>query len=88
MATGVYGNVHGPDNVTEYATFLNALVADCVREYGLARVQSWQFRVGTECNYDGHWSDTEQKYLETYAAARAAAKKNAPLARSARIRLT
>ena len=65
---GTFGQTRGPDNVTEYASFISLLVEQLVGRYG-QQVGGWCFRVGTEPNNPtGHWNDTVEKYVEMYAA--------------------
>ena len=71
-AGGVYGNVKGPDNVTEYGEFLSAMMQELLHTYGSETVNNWQYRVGTETNYGGHWTDTLEKYIAVYDVAQKA----------------
>ena len=65
-----YGQNLGPDNVTLYAEgFIDPLASQLVARYGLDRVRTFSFRVGTEPNTSpGHWGDTVGKYVDMYVA--------------------
>lgn len=67
--TGLYGMNYGPNNVPEYAAWIESLLHAMVGRYGKERASSFWFRVGTEPNTrPGHWNDTNTKYVEEYVA--------------------
>lgn len=64
-----YGMDYGPDNVTEYAEWIETLLSAMIARYGESRASDFWFRVGTEPNTrPGHWNDTNQKYVDEYVA--------------------
>lgn len=66
---GGYGMNYGPDNVTEYADWIETLLHAMVSRYGKERVSSFWFRIGTEPNTrPAHWADTNEKYVAEYVA--------------------
>ena len=64
-----YGNNMGPQNVTEYAEFVQTLLQGMVSRYGMPMAQTFWFRVGTEPDTQpNHWNDTNAKFVEMYVA--------------------
>ena len=64
-----YGSNMGPQNVTEYKSFVQTLLHGMVTRYGLHVAQTFWFRVGTEPDTQPkHWNDTNAKFVEMYVA--------------------
>lgn len=64
-----YGNNMGPQNMTEYKGFVQALLQGMVSRYGMPVAQTFWFRVGTEPDTQpNHWNDTNAKFVEMYVA--------------------
>ena len=64
-----YGNNMGPQNVTEYKGFVQALLQGMLSRYGMPVAQTFWFRVGTEPDTQpNHWNDTNAKFVEMYVA--------------------
>ena len=47
---GSYGQSAAPDDPLEFAAFVGDFAAHLVTRYGLATVESFRFRLGTECD--------------------------------------
>ena len=77
-----YGMDFGPNNVTEYANWIETLLVSMIARYGEARCSNFWFRVATEPNTrPGHWNDTSAKYVEEYVAVAAVVEKILPRAK-------
>ena len=62
-----YGNSKPPNDYTLWRQYVNAFVQTLVDQYGMAEVETWRFRVGTEPNYSpNHWRGTTEDYFRHY----------------------
>ena len=59
-----YGNALPPGNMQEYGEYVEALMQTLVDKYGMDRVKSWRFRVGSEIESPGHWKGTAKDFVD------------------------
>lgn len=62
-----YGNSLPPFDKVAYHDFIKALIQKLVDTYGLAEVESWRFRVGSEIETPDHWFGTKQDFIDHFA---------------------
>jgi hypothetical protein len=62
-----YGNSLPPADKQAYHDFIKALMTKLVETYGMEKVLSWRFRVGSEIETPEHWYGTKQDFIEHYA---------------------
>lgn len=63
-----YGNSNPPDDPKQWHAYITAFAKALVAEFGIDRVKSWRFRVGTEPDLlPGHWTGTREQYFAHYA---------------------
>jgi xylan 1,4-beta-xylosidase len=63
-----YGNSNPPDDSKQWHAYITAFAKALVAEFGIDRVKSWRFRVGTEPDLrPGHWTGTREQYFQHYA---------------------
>ncbi|MGZ0654571.1 GH39 family glycosyl hydrolase [Coraliomargarita sp. W4R53] len=63
---GSYGPASPPDNLEEWGTFIEELCRQLVTTYGENRVDSWRFRMGTECQGRDRFDGTQEQFNQFY----------------------
>tara|TARA_R110002049_G_scaffold225008_1_gene396845 strand:+ start:3498 stop:5225 length:1728 start_codon:yes stop_codon:yes gene_type:complete len=58
-----YGNALPPCNLDEYGAYVMAFMQTLVDNYGMERVKTWRFRVGSEIESPGHWKGTAEDFV-------------------------
>ncbi len=68
-----YGNTYPPEDYALWELYVAKAVQAMVDAFGIKRVASWRFRVGTEPDlHPGHWIGTQEQYQHHYARTTAA----------------
>jgi xylan 1,4-beta-xylosidase len=68
-----YGNTYPPEDYALWELYVEKALQAMVDAFGIKRVSSWRFRVGTEPDlHPGHWIGTQEQYQHHYARTTAA----------------
>lgn len=60
------GQASPPDDLGEWGAFIENLCRQLVEEYGFDRVNSWRFRMGTECQGRERFDGTQEQFHAFY----------------------
>ncbi len=62
-----YGNSLPPSDPVAWSDFIKAAMNKLIQTYGLAQVEQWRFRIGTESDYfPHHWAGTKTQFFNHY----------------------
>jgi hypothetical protein len=63
-----YGQASPPDNLKEWTWFIKEMANQLVSWYGMEKVKSWRFRLGTEWDNEDRFQGSAREYYALYKA--------------------
>lgn len=72
------GQAAPPDDLEEWGAFIEELCRQLVGYYGFDAVNSWRFRLGTECQGDERFDGTQEQFHQFYDATASAVRRVLP----------
>lgn len=62
-----YGNAWPPNDPDAWAAYIQEMLKELVKTYGMEQVQQWRFCIGREIGTAGHWRGSMQEFFKHYA---------------------
>lgn len=62
-----YGNAWPPNDPSAWSLYIQAMLKELVKTYGLEQVEQWRFCIGREIGTGGHWRGSKLEFFEHYA---------------------